>query len=205
MTFFKYLAFIALILGVLTPSIASAQTDKANEPNPLKNGSIRAQFEYISKKSYSYKSNKVVKENWLSTLKSNTIDTLKVLEQKIDANNEQVLKQQNTITKLEESLANLNKDLQAVTLEKDNMQFVGIPFSKQSYKTLMWAIIGLLVILLIFFILKFRNSNAVTVTSKQALADIEAEFEDHRRRALEREQKVMRKLQDEINKQKKNS
>ena len=38
-----------------------------------------------------------------------------------------------------------------------------------------------------------------------ALAETEEEFEAHRKRALEREQKVMRKLQDEINKQKANS
>ncbi len=35
-----------------------------------------------------------------------------------------------------------------------------------------------------------------------ALAETEEEFEDHRKRALEREQKVMRRLQDELNKQK---
>jgi hypothetical protein len=45
----------------------------------------------------------------------------------------------------------------------------------------------------------------VTKEAKRKLEDIETEFEDHRRIALEREQKVRRQLQDEINKNKKTS
>ncbi len=62
-------------------------------------------------------------------------------------------------------------------------------------------IFGLLVFL-ILFVYKFKNSNALTQSAKAALADVEEEFEQHRRRALEREQKISRKLQDEINKKK---
>ncbi|MCB0431897.1 MAG: tRNA (guanine-N1)-methyltransferase, partial [Mangrovimonas sp.] len=67
----------------------------------------------------------------------------------------------------------------------------------------LWGIIGILLALLGFFIYKFKNSNTITKESKKALADIELEFEEHRKVALEREQKVRRQLQDELNKQKK--
>jgi hypothetical protein len=66
----------------------------------------------------------------------------------------------------------------------------------------MWSIIGALLALLIFFVYKFNNSNVVTKEAKLALAEMEEEFEEHRKVALEREQKVRRQLQDEINKQK---
>ena len=46
---------------------------------------------------------------------------------------------------------------------------------------------------------------SVTKAAKKSLEDTELEFEEHRRVALEREQKVRRQLQDEINKQKGNS
>ncbi len=203
MTSFKYLATLALVLSVFNITVINAQD--AVEPNPLKNGSIKTQFEHVMNKSNRYKNNKVVKEHWLQTLKSNTLDSLKTLATTIKSSNQQIEKQQNTIKKLEESLSKINTNLETVTQEKDNMVFLGMAFSKQSYKTMMWAIVGVLVLLLGFFIFKFKNSNSITVQSKKALADIEAEFEDHRRRALEREQKVMRKLQDEINKQKKSN
>jgi len=55
----------------------------------------------------------------------------------------------------------------------------------------------------LFFIYRFKNSNFLTQQAKSALTDVEAEFEQHRRRSLEREQKISRELQDVINKNKK--
>ncbi|MEX0314527.1 MAG: tRNA (guanine-N1)-methyltransferase, partial [Allomuricauda sp.] len=60
-----------------------------------------------------------------------------------------------------------------------------------------------LLLFLLLFIYRFRNSNVLTSQAKEALADLEKEFEEHRRRALEREQKISRQLQDELNKNKK--
>ena len=92
--------------------------------------------------------------------------------------------------------------LTATNTEKDSMALFGLQMSKTSYNMLMWAIIAGLLVLLITFIYKFKNSNSVTKDAKSALAEIENEFEEHRRNALEREQKVRRQLQDELNKQK---
>lgn len=66
----------------------------------------------------------------------------------------------------------------------------------------MWSVIAVLFALLLFFIYRFKNSNAVTITTKESLENLENEFKEHRTFALEREQKVMRQLQDERNKHK---
>ncbi len=201
MNFIKY--FLTLILVVTFFNTATLYAQKAPESNPLKEGSISNQFDHIIEKSGRYQKYKVVKKEWLSLIKANTLDTLKTLENSISTANQQISKQQNTITKLEESLSKINNDLTSITSEKDNMMFLGMAFTKSNYKVMMWAIVAILVVLLLFFIFKFKSSNSGTVQAKKALADIETEFEEHRRRSLEREQKVMRKLQDEINKQKK--
>ncbi|MGB5377401.1 MAG: tRNA (guanine-N1)-methyltransferase, partial [Muriicola sp.] len=60
-----------------------------------------------------------------------------------------------------------------------------------------------LFMLLLLFVFKFRQSNVLTQEAKSNLADLESEYEDHRRRALEREQRISRQLQDEINKYRK--
>ena len=66
----------------------------------------------------------------------------------------------------------------------------------------MWGIAAGLLAFLLFFIYKYQSSLKETKEAVANLNDVETEFEDHRRRALEREQVVMRKLQDEINKHK---
>ena len=91
---------------------------------------------------------------------------------------------------------NLNSQISTIN-------FLGIQLKKGTFKTLLFSIIGILVLLLLFFIFKFKQSNSVTLQTKAKLKDIEDEYDEHRKRALEREQKVMRRLQDELNKQKK--
>ena len=73
--------------------------------------------------------------------------------------------------------------------------------TKNSYNLLLWSIITVLAITTVFFILRFKNSNSLTKAAKTNLAEIEEEFELHRKKSLEKEQKLRRQLQDEINKQ----
>lgn len=199
---FKNHLFFTLLLSIVFISFSYAQEDITAE-DALNSENIENQFDVVIKKSGRYQEYKVVKQVWLNKLKSNTIDTINNLESTLKERASKITEQKATIDQLQQSLTKTNEDLTAVTNEKDSMTFFGVSVSKASYRTIMWVIIGVLILLLAFFIFKFKNSNAVTVQSKKALADLEHEFEDHRRRALEREQKVMRKLQDEINKQKK--
>ena len=76
---------------------------------------------------------------------------------------------------------------------------------KSLFKTILISIIAVLTILLLFFISKFKMSNSITTQVKLDLKALDEEFETHRKTALEREQKVRRQLQDELNKQKKDS
>jgi len=203
----KYL-FVLIVLPAIFGNIQAQVTEEKEEigitaEQALRQESIKTQFDVIIKKSGRFQDYKVVKKTWMNKLKANTLDSIKTLESKLNVTNQKIKEQQTSIDNLETSLAKSNEDLSSVTTEKDNMTFLGISFTKNNYKTMMWSIVGALVALLMFFLFKFKNSNTVTVHAKKALAETEAEFEDHRRRALEREQKVMRKLQDEINKQRK--
>jgi hypothetical protein len=53
---------------------------------------------------------------------------------------------------------------------------------------------------LFYFIFKFSKSNILTKEAQNNLLDIEQEFEEYRKKSIEREQKLRRQLQDEINK-----
>ena len=144
-----------------------------------------------------------VKRNMFLTLKAHTIDSLKTIQEKLGSLNNTVEAQLKEIDGLKSSLSSTQSTLDATNSEKNSMSLLGAQMSKTSYNVLMWTIIAGLLSLLLFFIYKFKNSNVVTKNAKHALAEIEEEFEEHRKTALEREQKVRRQLQDEINKQKK--
>jgi hypothetical protein len=62
-------------------------------------------------------------------------------------------------------------------------------------------ILGSLTVAGICFLL-FKRSNVVTVETKQTLEEVREEFDTHRKNALVREQKLARRLQDEVIKNK---
>ncbi|NNK87027.1 MAG: tRNA (guanine-N1)-methyltransferase [Flavobacteriaceae bacterium] len=168
----------------------------------LNEGTIDNQFEFVIRRSNSWQDFKVIKKNWMYTLKAHTIDSLNALHEQLDSTRNVVSQQKSEIDELRNNLNNTQSTLDSTNLEKDSMALFGMQMSKGAYNTLLWSIVAGLFILLLVFIFKFRSSNAITRAAKRSLEETEQEFEEHRRVALEREQKVRRQLQDEINKQK---
>ncbi len=201
----KTLTFVifSMLLYVNVNAQETPTESEEEDKLSLTEGSIDNQFEYIIQRSNNFQDYKVVKKTWLFELKSHTIDTIKAIQKDLSDTQVIVETQSNEILELKDKLASTNSTLSATKDEKDNMSLFGLQMSKTGYNILMWSIIACLFALLLFFIYKFRNSNAVTKLSKKSLSEIEEEFEEHRRNALEREQKVRRQLQDELNKQKK--
>ncbi len=193
-----------LLLFLLSITLSSAQV-QPEEKLSLNKGTIDNQFEYVIRKSNRYQEYKVVKTTWLYALKAHTLDSLKAVHKQLADTKILVDTQDKEIQVLKTNLSDTNSTLNQTNLEKDSMSLFGMLMSKTSYNVLLWSIIAGLLAFLLFFIYKFKNSNVVTRQAKLSLAETEEEFEEHRKRALEREQKVMRRLQDEINKQKANS
>ena len=196
----KYL--VVAIISLTFSFTAFSQNDPEDNKLSLDEGSIDNQFEYVIRRSNNYQDFKVVKKTWLYTLKAHTIDSLNAIHKNLADTQILVNTQAKEISDLKSSLESTKTNLETTRNEKDNISLFGIQMSKGSYKTIMWFIIACLLALLGLFIYKFKNSNAITREAKKSLADIEEEFEEHRKTAVEREQKVRRQLQDEINKQK---
>lgn len=200
--------YLITIICVCIFGISLAQTAPQQETLSLNSGTIDSQFEFVFRKSGNFKGTngqpyEAVKTAWLLTLRNHVRDSLKAIKKDLNETQAVVKTQANEINQLKGNLTKTQSDLDQTNTEKDSMSLFGLQMSKAGYNTLLWAIIAGLLAFLLFFIYKFKNSNTVTKQAKKSLAEIEEEFDEHRKTALEREQKVRRQLQDEINKQKK--
>lgn len=205
MNFYRILLLLAFLLA---SNVQFAQNAEEEEDKlSLDEGPISSQFDYISKRSGNYRADgvryEVVKESNLFKIRKNVLDSIAAMNKKTGELKATIAEHETTITSLNKKLEETTTNLGLVTEEKDSMSFLGLPVSKGTYNFVLWTIIGALFLTLGLFIYKFRNSNILTQEAKQNLSELEVEYEDHRRRALEREQKISRQLQDEINKQKK--
>ncbi len=192
---------LAGLFILMATSLIYSQEDQDNSQKPsLDNGTIESQFDYLYRKSSSYQEYKVVKQTFYYKIKKNVLDSLKVLKDELASTKQMVTVQNTEIDELKGALKTTNDNLTNVTQEKDNIKLLGIPLTKSSYNTILWSIIIGLVLFLLFFIYKFKNSNSITIQANKSLAEIEEEFFAFKTISLEREQKVRRELQDEINK-----
>lgn len=145
---------------------------------------------------------KVIKMAWLEKYSSNVSDSLNLLRNEILGAQNRLLVQVNEIEVLNTQLKNLSDDLTSIENEKNSIELLGLQIDKNKYINTLWTLLAVLIILLIVFIFRFRRSNLLTLESKNLLAEIREEFDGYRKRALEKEQKLGRELQNELNKTK---
>ncbi|MDT0557508.1 tRNA (guanine-N1)-methyltransferase [Ichthyenterobacterium sp. W332] len=207
----KSLKLCILAIICISFHFSNAQQTPTQEPKQtINDGTIDDKFEYVLRKSGNFKGTngaayEAVQRNMFLRLKAHTNDTINTLKKNLSDTKTVVSSQAKEIEDLKHNLSSTQSNLNATNDEKNNMALLGMQTSKTNYNIIMWSIIGGLLALLLFFIYKFKNSNAITRKANHKLAEVEEEFDEHRKTALEREQKVRRQLQDEINKQKGNT
>ena len=163
--------------------------------------SISEKFNLIYKTSSSYQEYKVIGKKRFQQLKKEVSDSLQLLKSEIESKNQQIDIQKDSIKEARQVAEIVGKDYQQMVAQKNSMQFLGIEITKSTYNLVVWSFIGILLILLLYFIYRFKNNNTIAINSKRELSELEEEFAIHKKKSLEREQKIRRQLQDEINKQ----
>lgn len=201
-----YAGFLVCLIFAFLPahSQETATTQTQSEELSLDSGTIDSQFEFVYRRSGNYRAEgrryEVVRIIHLDKLRQNVKDTLEAAAEKQRELAGTIEGNETTITSLNEDLTATKNQLQTITDEKDSISIFGQNIAKTTYNFIMWTAVLALMLMLILFVIKFRQSNYLTQEAKRNLADLETEYENHRRRALEREQRISRQLQDEINK-----
>lgn len=162
--------------------------------------SINSQFKDVIESANNYQDYKVVKRFKLENLRKTTREEIQGLEENIVGLNKKIDQQQAQIDQIQQKLKKANTDVENATKSKEELSFLGIRTQKGTYKTIVWIVVLLLVLILIFFIYKYKQSHRITVEARDNLKANEHEFDDYRKKALEKQQRLGRQLQDERNK-----
>ncbi|WP_299710715.1 hypothetical protein [uncultured Tenacibaculum sp.] len=165
-------------------------------PNTIEN-----EFKKAYGLSNTWKEYKMIPRNEFLVFQKNVLDSVTILRKEIVARQEIVDSQKKEIVTLNENVSKVSNDLTSSQDKENQISVLGIATNKTTYNMFTWSLIGILLLALVFFISKFKSSNFLTKKAKNDLAEIEQEFESFRKKSLEKEQKLRRQLQDEINKQ----
>lgn len=192
-----YNALLYTVLFALSAGLTlNAQTI---EKTPLDTGNLVQQFEYVKSKSSSYNDFKVVKLSRLNKMWANALDSLSAARSSLSTSQAKVAGQQATIDGLNANLEDTKQQLTAVTEEKDSISLLGIAMAKKNYHGLMWSLVFALLAMLGVAVYKFKDSNKITVKAEKDFRNVFEEYEMFKKKTLEKERKLKRELQTEIN------
>ncbi|MBK0403730.1 hypothetical protein I5M27_12085 [Adhaeribacter sp. BT258] len=202
-----------LSLGLILSLMSVTQAQNPPSAGPVTN-SLQDQFSKLNSKSNNYREGnrafKVIEVSQLNAFWNGVLGTVKNHEAELlkgGKNTHAALEQANaTIAAQTQQIAALKKDnalkdkaVQQNAYEVDNIFVLGVGINKQFFLILSLALITGLVILAIVIMSLYKKSKKVTDEKIQAFREIDQEFNDYKKAARERELKIKRELQTEMN------
>jgi len=163
-------------------------------------GTLATEFDNLYRKSSTYKEYKVISTKKYKKLKNNTLSILNSQKKIINQKTLFIETSQQEIQNLKENLSITKANLNTAIELKDHRYFFGTVISQSTLSFILIATYSLLILLLVFFIFKYKQNINTTKEATSSLVKLETEFEEHKKKALVRFQEVNRKLQDELNK-----
>jgi peptidoglycan hydrolase CwlO-like protein len=192
----KKIVYLASALIITT----SAFTQNNIQQPELDTGTIEEKFDYIIEKSTQFRDFQLIRKPSILKVKAHTLDSIKTVRKDLVNANESIKANQITISELKNEVEDLKNEVSIISKDVDSISFMGTDLSKSNYNMIVWALIIILLLGLITFFSMFKKSNMDTKTAKANGEKLENDFDAFRKKAMLKEQEVMRKLQDEINK-----
>lgn len=194
-----FLCVLGIILWTESPAQVTPQPI-SRSTGSLTSGTIDSQFIYLTRISRTEEDFKLVRRRNLDLLRQNVSDSLSVLRKEATDAKGLVTGLTREAGELRDSLSSTRQELDnALKLEKTT-NILGMHVSTTTYNIIVWGLVILLIIFLSYNLIRMGQNNVTTREARKTLEDLQAEFDQHRKKSLEKEQKLMRQLQDEINK-----
>lgn len=186
--------FLFSIIGV------SYAQQAAPEAVENKNITLQERYKEMKSASQTFKDYKVIKETVLDNVWKITTDSIKEKEQQLVTANKEIDGLEEQVRATRKSMETQEASIKDVVYDSNHISVIGIPFSKTIFILLTTGIICGLGFLLSLAYARVKIANSL-VKEKTVIADsIAHEFEDFKKRSMEKQIKLSRELQNERNK-----
>ncbi|MEO5603387.1 MAG: hypothetical protein ABIR06_20880 [Cyclobacteriaceae bacterium] len=187
-----------LLICVLAVVGVSAQT--ASDALERDSQTLRQRYLVMKNKSQNYQEYKVIKENILDGMWGIIQDSLNVKQASFRQAQSEINKLNQELDKNKAALKSKEESMQDVQYASTHISVMGIDFDKGFFAAMVGVILLLLglVIAVIYYTLKMMRKN---LSEKIDLMNsISSEYEEYKRKAMDKQTKLSRELQNERNK-----
>jgi hypothetical protein len=167
----KYLLLLTVFSFTVTMAVGQTRI-----PEELTTSTIREQINYVSEKTRIYEDFRAIREDMYRKLTGNILDTLAAEKGRVTElkNMTSVLNGKND--SLSVLLTSTRTSLEEVTATKNRISVIGLEINKGAYNTILWTIVGGLLLVLIGGFLIFKRNLVVLQTAEKDLKELKEEF-----------------------------
>jgi hypothetical protein len=187
-----------LLLLALSCSLAYSQpVQKAVEDNNL---NLNERYKEMKSTAQTFKDYKVIKEVVLDKVWKITADSIAKKEGQLADAEKEINALKDELTAVRNSMQSQQASMEEVIYDSTHISVLGVPFSKAVFILLSAAVIGGLALVLSIAFARVKIANSL-VKEKTLIADsMTHEFEDFKKKSMEKQTKLSRELQNERNK-----
>ncbi len=162
--------------------------------------SIEDQFDELKESSETFKEYKVIKIKTLNDFWKSVLDSINVKEAAIAK-----LQSENSVNKTNIDQLKANMEVRDAAIEElqyatSHINVLGVEFGKTFYQILNFTIISILLVFCGILIVSLKERRNIAKTKISAFEKLELKFEEYKRSSLDKQMKLRRELQTEINK-----
>ena len=187
--------FVLLLLVSYTASFSQKPSEALSGEH-----SLGERYSIMKSKSQSYGAYKVIKETTLDGVWKIAQDSLDAKKKALAAANGGISALKNELNQKIAAVAGKEKSMAAVQYDSTHIEVVGIPMLKATLLTVVAVTIAVLLLLLVLIIGRMKLQANALSERNVAVTALTSEFEDYKHRAMDKQTKLSRELQDERNK-----
>jgi hypothetical protein len=188
------------ILLLLALSCSLAYSQPAQKAVEDKNLNLDERYKEMKSTSQTFKDYKVIKEVVLDKVWKITADSIAKKEGQLADAEKEIAALKDELTAVRNSMKAQETSMEEVIYDSTHISVLGVPFSKTVFILLSAAVIGGLVFVLSIAFARVKIANSL-VKEKTLIADsMTHEFEDFKKKSMEKQTKLSRELQNERNK-----
>lgn len=178
----------------------SAQGQYANDTTKVVDPSLRGQYQLLLSKSKTINGYKLINPVRISSFWKNVNDSLSTSRKHLSTATKQIKQQEDNIVSLKKEISGKESSLASSNAKVNEINFLGMSFSKSGYNTMVWSlIIGLAAALAIVILRSAKHIHEAKYRSN-LYEEIAQEYQAYKTKANDKEKKLARELQDERNK-----
>lgn len=168
-------------------TLASAQT---RMPDELNTAAIREQIEYVEDHTRIYDNFRAIREDIFQKLNKNILDSLTAVKNKVAELKGDTANLISRTDSLNVLLTSTRSQLEEVTATKNKIRVFDMEINKTTYNTIMWILVGGLILLMVLGFLVFKRNLVVLLRTEKDLKELKEEFATYRQTSRIAREKV---------------